>query len=378
MNVTEKFLRAIHPVTRAAEYCGFAKVKPGAEIGIWSKGAGSRLFADHTKAAQHALEQSAGGLTVYVQTMLIGSITGRGRAKTTDAVCMWALWADVDGSHRTDKGVFKPGPANSKEALAALDSLPIKPGVAVASGTIGSIQAWWLLEQPIFDMARAAELCAGWQALIRLEWKKHGWALDSAHDLARVLRVPGTLNHKYDPPRGVKLVRCNPARRPAEGFEALVAQLERPALRRKPGGIRSGDMDELPQWPADQPRSSKLSDEEVIRRARSAGNGVGEKFAALYDGGDTSEQNGDASSADYALVSHLAFWTQNAEQIVRVMQSSALVRDKWTRVDYVPRTITRVFEKQPREVWRPWKHNRPTMTFAECDRVIARVKELLA
>ena len=49
----------------------------------------------------------------------------------------------------------------------------------------------------------------------------------------------------------------------------------------------------------------------------------------------------DASSADRALAQHLAFWTgRNAERIRRLMDGSALRRDKWDREDYLIRTIT--------------------------------------
>lgn len=50
----------------------------------------------------------------------------------------------------------------------------------------------------------------------------------------------------------------------------------------------------------------------------------------------------DASSADAALASHLAYWTENdAGRIERLMRQSALVRNKWDRPDYLPRTIKR-------------------------------------
>lgn len=48
----------------------------------------------------------------------------------------------------------------------------------------------------------------------------------------------------------------------------------------------------------------------------------------------------DASSADAALASHLAFWTgRDCERMLRIMSSSALRRDKWDREDYLYRTI---------------------------------------
>ena len=55
----------------------------------------------------------------------------------------------------------------------------------------------------------------------------------------------------------------------------------------------------------------------------------------------------DESSVDAALAQHLAFWTGNdCERIQRLMWQSKLVRDKWGREDYLPRTITGVCGRQ--------------------------------
>jgi hypothetical protein len=55
----------------------------------------------------------------------------------------------------------------------------------------------------------------------------------------------------------------------------------------------------------------------------------------------------DASSADAALVQHLAFWTGNdCERIKRLMGGSKLARDKWDREDYLPRTILSAVARQ--------------------------------
>lgn len=56
------------------------------------------------------------------------------------------------------------------------------------------------------------------------------------------------------------------------------------------------------------------------------------------DPGSPDAYNG--SSADMALVSHLAFWTgRDATRMERLMLRSGLVRDKWEREDYRHRTI---------------------------------------
>lgn len=55
----------------------------------------------------------------------------------------------------------------------------------------------------------------------------------------------------------------------------------------------------------------------------------------------------DCSAADAALAQHLAFWTgKNCERIRRLMLQSELVRDKWEREDYLPRTIRGAVARQ--------------------------------
>ena len=85
--------------------------------------------------------------------------------------------------------------------------------------------------------------------------------------------------------------------------------------------------------PAGEPRSNghapELTDEAVISLCRKAKNAA--KFSDLYDHGDASAHGSDQSSADYALIGILSFYTQNAAQIERLMRDSALERPKWNK-----------------------------------------------
>jgi hypothetical protein len=89
---------------------------------------------------------------------------------------------------------------------------------------------------------------------------------------------------------------------------------------------------------------STLSDEALIakaRKAQSAASAFGGKasFNDLWLG-KIDAYGGDASSADAALAQHLAFWTGgNCDRILALMKLSGLVRTKWDRADYLPRTI---------------------------------------
>jgi hypothetical protein len=83
-----------------------------------------------------------------------------------------------------------------------------------------------------------------------------------------------------------------------------------------------------------------VTDEVVIQKCRAAENSA--KFADLFDHGDAhAHHGGDDSAADLALVSMLAFYTQDEAQLERLISSSALGRrEKWLRRDdYRERTI---------------------------------------
>lgn len=89
----------------------------------------------------------------------------------------------------------------------------------------------------------------------------------------------------------------------------------------------------MPARPAD------LSDAAIIDRASSAQNSG--KFNLLWHG-DTSHYSNDASAADQALASLLAFWTRDSSQIVRLMRQSGLRADdrkKWDRKGYLETTV---------------------------------------
>ena len=98
--------------------------------------------------------------------------------------------------------------------------------------------------------------------------------------------------------------------------------------------------------PQDAPRRaasapSSLSDTDLLTKAQGAKNGAA--FSALWRG-DVSGYQFDASRADLALCTHLAFWFGNdGAAIDRLFRLSGLYReDKWgSREDYRERTISR-------------------------------------
>jgi hypothetical protein len=70
------------------------------------------------------------------------------------------------------------------------------------------------------ERSDAARVVSRWHTLLRLRAAAQGWAYDRLSDLARVLRIPGTLNHK-DPehPKKVTLLSASDRRYNLSDFE---------------------------------------------------------------------------------------------------------------------------------------------------------------
>jgi putative DNA primase/helicase len=103
---------------------------------------------------------------------------------------------------------------------------------------------------------------------------------------------------------------------------------------------------------------SNLSDNEVIDLCRQAKNAA--KFSDLFDAADASLYGGDESRADMALISFLAFYTQDGAQLERIFDASARgQRQKWRdRPDYRRRTIVKTLQQELRETYTPHRHRR--------------------
>ena len=124
------------------------------------------------------------------------------------------LWADVDVADPAHKKQNLP--PSMEAAREALTELAPEPTILVHSGH--GLQAWWLFEEPwVFadgdERVRAQAMARGWHERIAGAWAQHGWALDAAHDLSRVMRLPGTLNHKGDGPVEVTVLQADSPRR---------------------------------------------------------------------------------------------------------------------------------------------------------------------
>jgi hypothetical protein len=104
------------------------------------------------------------------------------------------MWADID---------VKTDAAATLEEATTIAHLVAPPSLVVHSGH--GVQGWWLLDRPwVFksytEQAAAATLALRWGRELRDQALTHHVArLDSVHDLARLMRAPGTVNCKQTP-----------------------------------------------------------------------------------------------------------------------------------------------------------------------------------
>jgi hypothetical protein len=164
-------------------------------------GGASRRFhpSELGDAAKWAAAQAGEQVDVYVGMGLIDAdAPGRGEARHVRRIP--GAWADIDLAGPGHKSANLP---TLEEALAELDAFKLPPTMLVHSG--GGLHAYWL-GVGVWS-AEAGDVVTGIQAALRGHWAARGWDLDNTADLARILRVPGTLNYKLlGEPRPVRIL----------------------------------------------------------------------------------------------------------------------------------------------------------------------------
>ncbi len=131
----------------------------------------------------------------------------RQRLKADEVAGISGVWADLDVNGGPDA---KEGAAPSFDSALELAHSLLEPTILVSSGY--GLQAWWLLEDPwLFsstaERQQAKRIIAGYQGALRAAARRLGWGLDATQDLARVMRLPGTFNHKGESPAPVTMTK---------------------------------------------------------------------------------------------------------------------------------------------------------------------------
>lgn len=138
---------------------------------------------------------------IYLRaTTVKGKLPPGSRGGVKDTKSIPGLWGDVDiagPGHKTTK----PLPPTMDDAIAIVltSGLP-EPTLWIHSG--GGLYPWWILQKPHEvedeeDLEQLENLSSHWQEILAVSATKLGWHYGTeTKDLARVLRIPGTINRK--------------------------------------------------------------------------------------------------------------------------------------------------------------------------------------
>lgn len=193
---------------RLDDYVGALKwllpeVPPGLKLLIWTLAdKRSHWFDSVEEAAKFCLKPEPKHDCYFgcclQDEKIIGPST-RGTAKTAGGA--GCLWLDIDyaSSVHTNPNL----PPHEQAAMALIQSARL-PQPTIITHTGHGLQAFWCFRELwIFDndteREEFAKLARGWGAAWQEHAKESGWQLDNLSDLARVMRMPGTINAKAEP-----------------------------------------------------------------------------------------------------------------------------------------------------------------------------------
>lgn len=122
------------------------------------------------------------------------------RAKAHQIVYVPAFWLDIDIADPVHK--HSNLPPSIEDAYQLVDAVGHEPTAVVRTGH--GLQAWWRFAggECATDETRhhLAAVVRGWQQTqMQKALALYGWHIDATHDLARIMRLPGTWNFKAEP-----------------------------------------------------------------------------------------------------------------------------------------------------------------------------------
>ncbi|WP_346007165.1 AAA family ATPase [Janibacter terrae] len=155
---------------------------------------------------------AAGARGIYLRTTTLARpLAAHERGAATDSHALPGFWADVDygtEGHKPGRGLPLPSDEHTARRLVTESGLPA-PTLWVHSG--GGLYPWWLLDAPLVLDATTGPIAGSasdaWQQILKRSAARLGLEYGAGvGDLARVLRIPGTVNRKTDTPRPCRIV----------------------------------------------------------------------------------------------------------------------------------------------------------------------------
>ncbi len=220
-------------------------------IGGHGDGFKGRQFTEIEPAVAYAaqLDESArGGVYHRLTTMRPLGSEEKGRGAAADSAYLPALAMDLDLAGPGHKEAKLPRPETAQDLLLLLRKAGLpEPTTWIHSG--GGRYPFWKFEQPIDltipgQLERAATVSRDLHRLV-IEWAAEaGWKVDNTSDLARVYRLPGTMNRKTGEP-----TMCHVQYGDSTGIRFQLADLA--------GAVRRAARPrEIDPGPADRPASA--------------------------------------------------------------------------------------------------------------------------
>jgi len=174
------------------------------------------------EAAERTIELNAEVADLYLSVATHSSIPDKGRGTEKSVLSIPGFWTDLDIGELGHQPSSLPNPETEEQALSIIDSLP-EPSMIMHSG--GGLQGFWIFKEPwILDTPeekeKAKKAIQEWGNLLESLGRDKGFHVDKVADLARILRVPGSINHKQG---GYRPVVIRWADKPTHDRERLIA-----------------------------------------------------------------------------------------------------------------------------------------------------------
>lgn len=156
---------------------------------------------DLERAVTWAMDQDRAGVEgIYCRVTTVTSRFPAGsRGSARDSRALFGMWSDIDYGNDLHKATDLPADADEARDIPRFAKLPDATRVEHSGG---GLYAWWEFERPLvigedIDFDAATELAGDWQNILLAGAKEMGFGYGTGvRDLARVLRLPGTVNRK--------------------------------------------------------------------------------------------------------------------------------------------------------------------------------------
>lgn len=181
---------------------------------------GFKAAADYAERLDRSKPQG-----IYFRATTVAARPESGRGGAADTLAFPAGWADLDYGTVGHRGANLPPTAEDARNLIGEAGLP-EPTILIHSG--GGLYPLWKVSG-LTGTEQAAQLSVNIQAAILAASQRHGWDYGTGvSDLARVLRLPGSVNRKTDIPRACQIIGGSAVTFTVEAFPVPVIEPKLP------------------------------------------------------------------------------------------------------------------------------------------------------